>query len=437
MFLKLVPREEKRRTRSLPFYYGWIIVAIAFLSTGVWSSMRTTFSVFLVALIDQFHWSRAATAGIQSTSFMVYTVTAPLVGGLIDRFGPKPVILPGIALLCAGLFFCSRVQSLAQFYFFYGVVVALGVTAVSIVAYAAILSHWFEKRRGLASGIAVSGMGIATFFLVPLTQYVVSAAGWRAAFMVLAGLVFILLFPATALFLHHKPADLGLTPDGAVTGARQKKRVEVIDPVWAGTQWTLRRASREGRFWCLLIFCFLSIIPIYLLVTHGMRILIDSGFGRMNAAFLVALVGVVSSMFRIFWGWLSDRIGREITFTMGVTVLSLAALSLIILEGGGSPLWAYLFVLFFGCGWGVTAVTYMAVSADLFQGRWFGMIYGMNEAVIGLGSALGPWVAGFIFDTTGSYRAALIMAMAVCFASCIFVWLSAPRKVRQVKKSLT
>lgn len=416
---------------TFPFYYGWIIVAIGFLSMGVWLAMRATFSVFLVVLLDEFHWSRAAAAGVQSVSFIVYTFSAPLVGALLDRFGPRRVILPGIVILCAGLFLSSYVQNLTQLYIFYGVIVAFGVTFVSIIAFSAILSRWFEKKRGLASGIAVSGMGIGTFVLVPLTQYLINAMGWRSAFMVLAGLVFVLLFPISALFLRRRPAELGLTPDGSDTAAGAGKRqMEVVDHTWAGTDWTLARAARERRFWYLLIFSFLSIIPVYVLLIHGMRLLVDRGFDKMGAAFLIALLGITSSGFKIFWGWLSDRKGREITFMMGGFIMALGTFCLLVVDAGGPLKMAYAAIVLFGCGWGVTAPTYMAMSADLFQGRSFGLIYGITEAVIGLGCALGPWLGGYTFDKTGSYQTILWIAIAATLASFPFAWLAAPRKVR-------
>ncbi|OPY58335.1 MAG: putative MFS-type transporter YhjX [Syntrophorhabdaceae bacterium PtaU1.Bin034] len=426
----------EKQSRQWPFYYGWVIVAIGFLSTGVWLATRTTFSVFLVVLLDEFNWSRASAAGVQSVSFIVYTFSAPLVGTLIDRFGPRKVILPGILVLCIGLFLSAYVQNLTQLYLFYGVIVAFGVTFVSIIAISAILSHWFEKKRGLASGVAVSGMGIGTFVLVPLSQYLIDAIGWRPAFMVLAGLVFLLLFPLSALFLRHKPADLGLNPDGAgATAAMPKKRsMEVIDRQWAQTDWTLPRAVKEGRFWSLLIFAFLVIIPVYVLLIHGMKLLVDRGFDKMSAAFVIALLGVTSSAFKIFWGWLSDRTGREVAFTIGAFIMALGALCLLIVEAGGPLKTAYLFVLLFGCGWGVTAPTFMAVAADLFQGRSFGLIYGVAEGVIGLGSAVGPWLGGFTFDKTGSYQTAILISIAAALLSCPFAWLAAPRKVRHVRR---
>jgi len=419
------------RTRwKPPFFYGWIIVGLAFLSTGVWSSMRTTFSVLFVALLEEFRWSRAGGAGVQSLAFVVYTFAAPAVGVLIDRFGPRRVVLPGIMLLSAGLCLSSRIQSLPQFYVFYGLIVGLGVTGVSIVAYSAILARWFERRRGTANGIAASGMGLVTFALVPLTQYVIDVAGWRTAFLVLGVLVLLLLFPASAVFLRHTPQEMNLLPDGTPPMSGKRKGLRIIDAGWAQTDWTLARASREGRFWALLAFAFLVIIPVYMLVIHAARFLVDCGFTRMTAALMIALVGVVSSGFRIFWGALSDQVGREKTFTLGAWCLAAAALCLYGLRASNVPLPAYLFVLLFGAGWGATAPTFMSVSADLFQGRSFGLIYGVTEAVVGLGSAIGPWLAGFIFDWTESYRLAFLVAAGLSVLSSGIVWLAAPRKVR-------
>lgn len=415
-----------------PFYYGWIIVLLAFISLGVWLSLRTTFSVFLVALLDEYHWTHAATAGVQSVALLVYTVSSPLVGALIDRFGPRKVILPGILVLCGGLALCAYVRTLFQLYLVYGVIVALGATSISIVAYSAILSNWFERKRGLASGVAVSGMGLGTFALVPLSQYVIGMAGWRSAYVALGVLSFVLLFPLTAWFLRHRPGEVGLQPDGGDASVGPKKRVlTVIDPHWAQTDWTLKRASGEKRFWALLIFSFLIIVPLYVVLIHAAGLLVDKGFSRMDAALVIAFLGIASSVFKIFWGWLSDRIGREITFTVGAFAMALGVLCILMIDSGGSSRLVYPFVVLVGCGWGVTAPMFMSVAADLFQGRSFGLIYGVNEAVLGLGAAVGPWLGGFVYDTTGTYQAALIIAIGASVASCPFAWISAPRKVRR------
>jgi len=423
-----------KKCSTLPFYYGWMIVGLGLISMCFWTGIRSSFSVFYVALLEAFPWSRGGAAGVQSLAFVVYLILAPLIGGLIDRYGPRRVILPGIMVLCIGLILSSYTRGLGQFYFFYGVVVASGVSFISIVAYSSILAHWFEKRRGLAVGVAVSGMGLGTFLLVPLTQYFISLWGWRPSFIALAVLVFVLLFPVSLIFLRHKPADLGLYPDGLPKGELPKKqKVEIIDSAWAETNWTLSRTFRTIRYWALLSFAFFAITPVYLMVVHSVRFLVDQGLGKMSAAFILAMVGIISLGFRVFWGWLSDRIGREPTFSAGAFFIVLAALSLIFIELTGRVGSAYLFALFLGMGWAVTAPMFVSISADLFQGQQFGLIYGIVEAVIGGGCAFGAWFGGFIFDKTHSYQSAFIVSAAFALIASVLVWFAAPRKVRRIK----
>jgi MFS family permease len=138
----------KRIDGSSSFYYGWIIVAVALISMAFWLGIRSSFSVFYVALLEEFPWNRGSSAGVQSMALLTYTILAPLVGGLIDRFGPRRVVVPGILLLALGLVLCSTVDTLTQFYLLYGVVMGSGITCIGIVTYSAILAHWFEKKTG-------------------------------------------------------------------------------------------------------------------------------------------------------------------------------------------------------------------------------------------------------------------------------------------------
>lgn len=424
--------------RFARLYYGWVIVGVALVSMAFWIGFRTTFSVFYVTLLDEFPWGRGESAGVQSMALITYTITAPLVGGLIDRFGPRRTILPGILLLALGLISCAFINTLSQFYLLYGVLAAAGVTSIAIVSYTAILSHWFEKKRGMASGLAVSGAGLGTFILVPLSQHFISLWGWRLAFVGLGVLVLMILLPLNGLFLRHKPQDLGLYPDGAKDGGVSQggngKKLEAMDPVWSETDWTLNRAIRTGRFWALMIFSFLIALTTYIILVHNVRFLVDKGIDKTTAAFVFGIAGIICSAFRIFWGWLSDYIGREKTYTLGIICLSLGVCSLILLDILGQKQFVYPFIIFFGVGWGVTAPIMMSVAADLFQGRSFGLIYGIVEGIIGIGAALGAWIPGFIFDNTQSYRWAFILAASMIILSCLFVWLAAPRKVRQTRK---
>lgn len=422
---------DSSTAQSRRIYYGWIIVGVSLISMAFWLGIRSSFSVFYVALLEEFPWNRGGSAGVYSVALITYTILAPLAGGLIDRFGPRRVIVPGILILGLGLVCCATIDTLLQFYLLYGVLMGTGITAIGIVSYSAILAHWFEKKRGLASGVAVSGMGLGTFVLVPLSQSFITMWGWRTTFVVTGVMVIIILLPVNAIFLRHKPEELGLFPDGLAGtdrgGNPGPNAAEQKDP---GTEWTFRETLRSGQFWALIAFSFFSIIGIYLILVHNVKFMVDQGIPKMTAAFVFAMVGVISSVFRIFWGWLSDRIGREITFTMGISCGCVGVLSLLLIEVTGNTGFAYGFSLFFGMGWGVTAPMYMAVAADLFKGKIFGLIYGMVEAGIGLAGAIGAWVAGFIFDRTQSYFWAFILVIVVFLVSSLFVWLAAPRRAR-------
>ncbi len=356
-------------------YYGWYIVGISFISMAFWFGIRSSFSVFYVALLEDFSWGRGESAGVQSMALITYTIFAPLAGGLIDRFGPRRVIGPGIVLLALGLILCASVNSLIQFYLLYGVLVATGVTFISIVSYTALLANWFEKKIGLASGIAVSGMGLGTFLLVPVSQQFIFMWGWRITFVITGGLVLIILFPLNLLFLRHKPQELGLYPDGLKgVEPRCKKGPEVKDSKGSETGWILKMTFRTKSFWALLFFAASVMLGLYMIQVHHLKFLVDMGIGKMTAAFFFALIGVISSIFRIFWGWLSDRIGREKTYTFGTISLCMGVGFLILMDIMGEKALVYFFVIFFGIGWGVTAPLIMAAAADLFKGRGFGLI---------------------------------------------------------------
>ena len=416
----------------IKFYYGWIIVGLGLVSMSFWFGIRSSFSVFYVVLLEEFHWTRGESAGVQSMAMLTYTFIAPVVGGLIDRLGPRRVIVPGVILLVIGLVLCSTMKNLFQFYLFYGVLMAAGSTCIAIVAYSAILAHWFERKRGLASGIAVSGMGLGTFLLVPLSQNLISSYGWRPTFVILAGLVMLIALPLNFLFLKHKPEELGLRTDGVKPAHDSASSgQEPTGSVISQTDWTLKDAIHTRSFWALAAFPFFALIGVYIVVVHNVRFMVDKGIDPMTAAFVFAMAGMSTSLSRIFWGWISDHIGREKAYTAGMGCMFLGVFSLLSMDASGKKVFLYTFALFFGMGWGATAPLFMATAADLFKGRIFGLIYGIVEGTMNFGGAIGSWIAGFIFDQTKSYRMAFVLVIIVCFLSCIFMWIAAPRKAKK------
>lgn len=404
------------------FYYGWVIVGVSIISLAAWFGVRGGFSVFLPALAAEFGWQRGPASGVQSVALLAYTCIAPLVGTLIDRHGPRRVILSGLALTVIGLLLCANIASLTQFYIYFGLVLGGGVTAIGLVSYTAILPHWFVARRGLASGLAVSGMGLGVFLVVPLVQWLIVAWDWRTAFVVLAGLYAVLLLPINGLLLRHTPDQVGQRPDGRPNGG---DGVQAPEPVGPG--WTLARAAGSGRFWALLFFPFFMLMGMYVVLVHFVAFTTDLGVAPGTAAWAFAVMGLMSTLARVGWGWLSDRTSRELTYTLGVglVILGYGMMAFMASSGRSDPLWPV--VIVFGLGWGCSAPMFMATAADLYAGPSIGMIYGLVEGVLGAGAALGGWLAGLIFDLHGGYTWAFIMGAATAVVSCIGMWLAAPR----------
>jgi MFS family permease len=193
----------------------------------------------------------------------------------------------------------------------------------------------------------------------------------------------------------------------------------------------LRETFKTVRFWYAIFYPSCTTFGVYIIIVHHVRYLVDLGVEKVWAASLFAAIGALSAGFRFFWGWFSDRVGREITFTLGGACFSSGILFLILFQDIPSVILLYLFALFFGAGWGVTAPMFMSITGDLYKGKHFGLIYGMVEGTVGLGSAVGAWMAGYIFDQTQNYFWAFVLAIFFNLISILLVWFAAPRKFRR------
>ena len=411
------------------FYYGWVVVGLAFCSLGFWFGIRTSFSVFYVVLGSEFLWAPAALAGAQSASLSAAMISAPVIGALLDRLGPRKVILSGILITSAGLALSSIISSLFEFYIYYGVIAGSAAMSFSVLSYSAVLRHWFQTKRGVASGIAVSGMGVGMLFFVPMVQYGISNWGWRYSFLFLSAFGVLCLFPATLFFLRDKPTNnhdkaISSNPDGMLPPPARKRH---------GAEKGFQNATiidivRQAVFWNFILFAFFASVGVYIILVHSVKFLVDKGTDAMLAAVVLAFVGLISSVFRIFWGWLSDRSGRALTYTMG-SLCACLGIGCLMLRGVSE--WSfltYLFALFFGIGWGATAPLVMASSADIFDGSRYGFIFGLVQGIINLAGAVGAWLGGFFFGRYHSYEAAFSLALVSFLLSCVFMWKASPGK---------
>jgi MFS family permease len=307
---------------------------------------------------------------------------------------------------------------------------------LSYIGHSFFLPFWFVRRRGLAIGLAFSGVGVGSIFLFPWLQGIIAASGWRQACWAMATLLVVVLVPLNFLLQRRRPEDLGLAPDGdgsrGEEGAGQAMPDNIVDRAWAEREWTLWLAMRTGRFWWLFAGYAAGLYGWYAVQVHQTKYLIDSGFAGDEAAFALGFVGLTGIVGQIGIGHFSDRIGREWAWTISSLGFALCYVLLMLLRNHPAPWLVYLMVASQGLlGYGMATV-YGAIPAELFQGKGYGAIFGMLGVAAGIGAGIGPWLTGLIHDLMGDYRLAFSLAMTLNLASIVCVWQAAPRKVRLV-----
>ena len=445
--------------KKIPGYYGWVIVATSFLTLGVAFGVWYSFSVLYIAIINDFGWQRATTAGIFSLFTISHYLCAFLTGWLIDRFGPRLVIPFGALWLAVSLNLLTKATDIWDFYLIYGIMAAVGVSLIGFVPHATFLPRWFSKRRGLAIGMAMAGVGVGMLTIPPFMQHLISRYDWRYAYQILA-IIVLFTIPINLFFQRRDPAQMGLLPDnleinsepngsGAKTTATGKPAdlnkqnpskhnlqpagSRIIDPGWVAISWTSRGALRTNRFWYLAAGFFLGPFAIQGVLLHAVAGLVDGGMSAKTAAATFGFLGICGSVGKITLGFFGDRWNRETANTVGMisATIGVSALAAIKFQPQLLP---WIFAICFGFGYGAVAPLFPAIAADIFQGEHFGRIFGLLSLNLGFGGAAGAWFAGYIFDQSGSYLTAFIVDIVVLWLSCSCFWLAAPRKIRLSRK---
>jgi MFS family permease len=391
----------------------WIVVAAVWITLAIAFGLYFSFPVFFVALLEEFGWSRGATAAAFSISSVVQGLLSPVVGILVDRLGPRRVILMGAVLLGGACVLSSRIASLWSLYLVTGVLVAAGVCAVGWVPSGALIARWFAHRQGSVMGLAFSGMGMGVLVIGPLAQWLIAGWGWRAAYLVLGLGALAVLVPLVWLGVREAPVAAA-PPRVARRAAASVGGREV------------RAALRTRPFWALFVAYLCTPLAVFPIVTHQVAFAVDQGFPRQFVAGIFGLVGLMSIAGRIVFGVAADRIGRPASASLSYACTSLGTLCLLGLETWRYSASLYAYALLFGLGFGARGPIITAMASELFQGRRFGVIYGILSVGSGIGGGIGPWFGGAIHDVTGSYRAAFLITIAFCALGAACFWLARP-----------
>jgi MFS family permease len=417
----------------LPFFYGWVVVGVVFVTMGIAVNARTAFSLLFPPILDEFGWDRGTTAGAFSFGFIVSAFMSPALGRLMDRRGPRIVNELGVILIGCGLLLATLVHEQWQLYATLGLLVGGGSVCLGYTGQGLFLPNWFVRRRGLAMSLAFSGVGIGSIVLLPWLQTMIAHAGWRSACLTLGVVVLVVLLPLN-LLVQRRPEDIGLAPDGdnlPVTAAG-RTGANVVDHAWVAVDWTLARAVCTARFWWIAVGYFCALFVWYAVQVHQTKYLVEIGFSPALAAWALGGVSLAGIPGQIALGHLSDRVGRELVWVIGSLGFTLTFLLLLVLRNAPSPALLYLMIAAQGVlGYGITSVI-GAIPAEVFQGRHYGTIFGTLMLASIAGGAVGPWLTGALHDATGSYTMAFWIAVLASLLSAVAIWFAAPRKVRAV-----
>jgi MFS transporter, OFA family, oxalate/formate antiporter len=403
------PPAESSRT-------AWLMLGGAFTAFTISAAVMHSYPVYLVAYIEEFGWTRAETSLGYSVSQLVGGASSPFVGVLVDRLGPRRLLLLGGGILVASLALSAYVTALWQLVLLYGVIMTIGANCLGLVVFVPLLSRYFVRRRGFAISIVQSANGIARGVSAPLVQVLISLIGWRTTYLYQAGFMALCVLPLAALF---RGADPARTP--AREGAPPPTDVEGPPPALR-RGWTLAEAIRTPHFWLLFAVYMFTGLGSFFVSLHQLAFAIDVGFDRIYAAEVLGMGAFLAVPGIVVTGALSDYLGREISALLAYGISILGVVFALLITSPDQHLLLWLHACFFGLTWGARGPAITAKTADLFPGPRLGTILGVITIGSGLGAAIGSWGAGWVFDLSGSYRVAFWCSILSYVAGCIAFW---------------
>jgi MFS family permease len=378
-------------------FYGWFVVAGTFAVTFVGFGCAYSFSDFLLPLQHDFAASRGSISLVFSIAGFFYFGLGVVSGPLADRFGSKLFAVLGMILTGIGLGVASIAQSLIQVYAAYGLGVGLGIGCSYVPAVGAV-QRWFLRRRGFASGLAVSGIGVGTLVMPPVALLLIDRLGWRETYLLL-GIFAIVVGAGLAFLIEDDPRSRGLGTDGDPPRVGQAT-------VAAGIP--VSEAIRSPRFVGLYAACFTCAFGLFVPFVHLVPYALDHGVDQSAAALLVGAIGVGSTAGRFLLGGLADRLGRPLSFLLMFVGMGLSFVMWLV----STSLWPLAaFALVYGVFYGGFVALAPAVVIDYFGGRHASSLIGILYTSVAFGTLVGPTAAGFAFDVSHSYTLPILLSV--------------------------
>ena len=394
------------------FFYGyWIVLAgmVTLTLNGGFSFFG--FSVFNKPIADEFGWSR----GEVTVAFSIFIITAailsPIVGWLTDKRGPRQVLLLGTIALSLALFLLSRTSALWNYYLFH-LCLGIGYVLLQTIPLSIIISNWFHRLRGTVQGLAFTGIGLGGIVLAaPIGNYLIPNIGWRNTYLVIALFLLFIMLPLLLFVVKNHPYQKGLHPYGQEVAEVADGHGSKIKEI---TGLSLKEATGTLTFWVISLTSMVYGAGLTAALQNQVSILTEQGFTATSAVAAIGIVGLSSAVGKLIFGYLCDRINPKYAAAISY---ALTASSLVLMIQARSMAHLWLFAVIHGLGHGGWAPNMAMLAASYFGLKQYGIVLGTTHLLYMAGAAIGPMIAGFAYDQTGSYRLVLTVFAILCFVS--------------------
>lgn len=380
--------------------YAWVVVVVLAITLTIASGARFLFGVVLKPVSEEFGWNRAQLTGAVLLAMVVLSLCQPIVGILVDRVGPRKILVGGLALLGVSLVPFSYVTNLWQVYLLYGLLMSFGLAAASPVLATSLVGRWFTHGRGLAMSVATSGSAFGQLLIVPLAAWIMLMSSWQTTYRVLAAALILVALPLSAIFLRDAPPS---------EGAETPKPEDGL---------TLRDAIARPPFWILAFGFVVCGWTMAFPNTHFLAYADDMGMSVLHAANTVSVTAVFSILGSVLLGLAADRYARTGVLALTYALRGAAFLLLLILPAGNL---LYVYGLILGISWTATTPLTAAIAADRYGPKHLGVIFGSMFTFMNLGFGVGSVLGGIIFESTGGYTIALVLNVALGIAAAVTV----------------
>ncbi|MBI4283219.1 MAG: MFS transporter [Chloroflexi bacterium] len=416
------------------YFYGWSIVGAAFLAHLSYAEQYSTMlGFFFKPFQNEFGWSRTALSIVHSIARVVEAVVAPIVGPLIDRYGPRVLMPIGAIIVGLAMLGVTQITAIWQFYLLRGIISAIGFTIMGSLVTDVTINNWFIRKRGRAIGISRVGTNLSNVIMTPVTVFVLAASGWRTMFVVFAIITWLFVVIPSAILMRRRPEDMGLYPDGIDPGTAktQSSREEPASSVTESPSplepvWSRREVLVNGTFWLLA-----AAIAIAQFAYQGINISIvpyiqDLGYGDATLATVMTFRAIIASIALLFMGFVAEHADRTMVRVVPFVIEGVGAF--LFLLAGQQPVFLWLAISVYAFGFSGVTVLQEVIYANYYGRLSLGMVRSLGYLLSSGVSGLGPIAFNAVFDILGSYRLAFMAVIGLFVVAAVLIGIALPPK---------